>query len=132
MVYVRTYVHRRAELVCVAKPSLCKYVYVYASVVTIWQEHLFICLSWLSSVACCGMSPKTGGSSGSAGSDGPSGGVPPAGSGGRGGLTPLNASKSEFDRIVGELMRRRQLVEVRSCPCIVNLLSSCGRGRGLD
>ena len=58
MVYVRTYVHRRAELVCVAKPSLCKYVYVYASVVTIWQEHLFICLSWLSSVACCDMSQK--------------------------------------------------------------------------
>ena len=102
--------------------SSLPYAILHVSVTTLWRTRKFVWLFWLSSVAFCDMPPQA---QRTAGSDAVSGGVPPAMAVVLGGLAPMNSSQPEFDRVVGELMRRRQLVEVRKSLCIVNVSSSC-------
>ena len=92
-------------------PSL-PYANLHASVTTSWRTRPSVWLLWLSSIAFCDMRSQQ---RGCARSDGASGGVPPAVAVVASGLAPRNTSQPEFDRVVGELKRRRQIVEVRNC-----------------
>ena len=145
VVYAYVHVHIRERMYTyVGGLSLCvlpslPYANLHASVATPWCTRPSVCLLWLSSVAFCDMPPpQQRGRARSAGSDGASGGVPPAVAVVASGLAPRNTSQPEFDRVVGELKRRRQIVEVRNClggRVVLNLgegvgLSLSARGEG--